>query len=186
METKNVYQKLQAARVELQTMKLKKSGKNAFQKYSYYELSDFLPQVNSIFNKSGLVTQFSMTDKATMTVVNADIPDQCIVFECPLASLDLKGGQPIQNLGAQITYLRRYLVMVALEIVESDFVDGQNQVVSAELDNVSLYKLQAAKSVSELTTVATELKKSGINPASILPKYNEIKSLLEKNTYESA
>ena len=41
----NLYQKLQKVRVELQNSKLKKSGKNTFSKYEYFELGDFLPKV---------------------------------------------------------------------------------------------------------------------------------------------
>ena len=45
----NIYEKLQKARVDLQSKGIKKSGKNTFAKYDYYELADFMPAVNSIF-----------------------------------------------------------------------------------------------------------------------------------------
>lgn len=37
---------------------------------------------------------------------------------------ELTKSNPIQNLGAKITYTRRYLGMLALDLVESDFVDS--------------------------------------------------------------
>jgi hypothetical protein len=36
----------------------------------------------------------------------------------------LKGCHPVQNLGAVQTYIRRYLWVAALEIVEHDAVDS--------------------------------------------------------------
>ena len=48
----NIYQKIQKARVELQNSKLKKSGKNDFSKYEYFELGDFLPNINKICDEN--------------------------------------------------------------------------------------------------------------------------------------
>ena len=39
----SVYRKLQEARIELQSKPLKKSGKNKFAGFEYFELGDFLP-----------------------------------------------------------------------------------------------------------------------------------------------
>lgn len=49
----NIYAKLQNARVELQKRKIKKTGYNKYAGFRYYELSDFLPNVNEIFQKLG-------------------------------------------------------------------------------------------------------------------------------------
>ena len=57
----NLYQKLQKVRVELQNSKLKKSGKNTFSKYEYFELGDFLPKVNELCEKYNLSTIFQFT-----------------------------------------------------------------------------------------------------------------------------
>ena len=45
-----VHKKLMQARIILQEMSLKKSGKNTYAGYQYFELGDFLPQINAIFN----------------------------------------------------------------------------------------------------------------------------------------
>ena len=37
----NIYEKLQKCRVDLQQMNIKKSGKNKFSGYMYFELGDF-------------------------------------------------------------------------------------------------------------------------------------------------
>jgi hypothetical protein len=45
-----------------------------------------------------------------------------------MAEANLKGAHPIQNLGAVLSYQRRYLWMAALEIVEHDIIDSSPQV----------------------------------------------------------
>lgn len=121
----NVYEKLQAARVDLQQKSIVKSGKNTHAGYSYHELSDFLPYINQILHDRKLCSVVAFTsDLATLTVVNTERPEETITFTSPMAEAALKGVQPIQNAGAVQTYQRRYLYMAAMEIVEHDAVDG--------------------------------------------------------------
>ncbi|MCP5244828.1 MAG: ERF family protein [Burkholderiales bacterium] len=119
-------QKLMQARIELQGTKLKKSGQNKFAGYSYFELSDFLPAVQTIFNNLKLAGVVSfMGDHAKLTIT--DIEDGSFIDICtPMASANLKGCHEVQNLGAVQTYIRRYLWVTALEIVEHDVLDGGN------------------------------------------------------------
>ena len=120
----NVYKKLQAARAKLHKTPLGKSGKNSFAKFNYFELSDFLPEVTSIFNELGLceVINFN-TDTATLTIHDADADGQ-IVFTTPLVYADMGKVQSIQNLGATHTYIRRYLYLLAMNVLENDVVDA--------------------------------------------------------------
>lgn len=125
--TPNVYLKLQTVRVELQKKNLKKSGKNTFAKFSYFELDDFLAEANQLFFDHGLCSVFSVSDGvATLRIIDVDDPQQTIDFASPLAEVILggKGINPIQALGAQRTYIRRYLFLSALEISEGDVVDS--------------------------------------------------------------
>ena len=122
----NVYQKLMQARIELQNAPLKKSGKNKFAGYSYFELGDFLPTIQSINAEVGLFTQISFSDNlATLTITNLEDPQESIEFTSPMASAEMKGALEIQRLGAVETYERRYLYLTAYEIVENDVVDSQ-------------------------------------------------------------
>ena len=123
---KNIYQKLAKVRVDLQEKDLKKSGKNEFAKFTYYELGDFLPQVNALFNEQGLLSVFNVTrETASLTIFDSESKDT-LVFETYVAEAELggKNGNPIQKLGATHTYLKRYLFLNALEIVEADQVDA--------------------------------------------------------------
>jgi hypothetical protein len=121
----NIYQKLQECRVLLQNMQIHKSGRNNFAGFNYFELSDFLPKINELFKKNDICSIMKFDKEiATLTIVNNEEPQEQIIFTSPMSSADLKGCHHIQNLGATQTYLRRYLYMNALEIVEADILDG--------------------------------------------------------------
>ena len=106
-------------------MKLKKSGKNSFAGYDYFELQDFLPQINKLFLDHQLIGLISFTvELATLKIINTEKPDEVLEFTSPMAEANLKGCHPIQNLGAVQSYQRRYLYVTALEIVEHDKLDA--------------------------------------------------------------
>ena len=119
-----VHKKLMTARMRLQGTELKKSGHNKFAGYQYFELGDFLPQINKIFHEEGLCGVVSYTkDYADLTITDTD-DGTCIVVTSPMVEANLKGAHAIQNLGAVETYQRRYLWMTAMEIVEHDALDS--------------------------------------------------------------
>ena len=121
----NVYQKLNEVRDEFHQAKLKKSGHNKFANYYYFELGDFVIPALEIFKQIGLTSIISFgKEEASMTIVNNDKPEEKIVLTSPMSSAALKGCHEVQNLGAVQTYLRRYLWVAALEIVEHDALDG--------------------------------------------------------------
>lgn len=125
-EKKNVYEKLQEARVMLQQKNNKKSGKNKFANFSYYELADFLPSINEIFKQLKLFSMFNIRDNiATLVIINIENITDTITFESPIAEAEIKGSTPIQCLGGIHTYMKRYLYLNALEIVESDMFDSK-------------------------------------------------------------
>jgi hypothetical protein len=120
----SVYKKLQEARIQLQNTKLNKSGKNKFAGYEYFELGDFLPQIQNICQKVGLCGVLSFTgDTAYLTIHDTD-GEGFVTFTSPMSSAALKGCHDVQNLGAVQTYLRRYLWTNAFEIVEHDALDA--------------------------------------------------------------
>jgi hypothetical protein len=119
-----VFKKLQEARAVMATMPLKKSGKNKFAGYEYFELGDFLPTAHDVFRIAGLCGIFSLDDSsATLRIHDVDSGDQ-ITFFTPTVMAHNPKGQPIQDLGSTHTYLRRYLWLMALELTENDQVDA--------------------------------------------------------------
>ena len=121
----NVYEKLNTAREAFHQKKLKKSGLNKFAGYQYFELADFIIPALQIFKEHRLCAYISFTkDYADMRIVDLDNPEQTITITSPMSEASLKGCHPVQNLGAVQTYLRRYLWVAALEIVEHDALDA--------------------------------------------------------------
>ena len=121
----NVFGKLQKARVQLHNTPLNKSGKNNFAKFNYFELADFMPSVTDIFNDVGLCGVVSFTnDTAYLTVHNTEKENDFVTFTSPLVIASMDRIQAIQSLGATHTYYRRYLYLMALDLVENDVVDA--------------------------------------------------------------
>lgn len=120
----NIYKKLADAKLRLQTSQLQKTGWNPNLRFNYFELKDFLPTLNSILNDVGLVDCVSITkEEAVLTIYDTDDPGTQIVFKVPYA-VDENKRSTVQNLGASITYLRRYLYTTAFNIVENDVIDA--------------------------------------------------------------
>jgi hypothetical protein len=121
----NVYQKLNLAREQFHSSKLKKSGHNKFANYYYFELGDFIIPALQIFKEVGLTSVISFGPEiATMDIFNTEKPEEVIALSSPMSTAALKGCHEVQNLGAVQTYLRRYLWVAALEIVEHDALDA--------------------------------------------------------------
>jgi hypothetical protein len=124
----NIYQKLNAARAKFHSIELKKSGHNKFAGYKYFELGDFIIPALGIFKEVGLTGIISFgKEEASLTIVDVDTENK-IVITSPMSTAALKGCHEVQNLGAVQTYLRRYLWVAALEIVEHDAIDSSDKV----------------------------------------------------------
>lgn len=138
---KSIYSRLADARENFHKLDLKKSGENKFAGYKYFELGDFIMPGMECMKESGLVPIISFDESyATMTVHSIE-GDGSIVITSPMSTANLKAAHPIQNLGAVQTYMRRYLWMAALEIVEHDAVDASNPADDAPIDDSQLADL---------------------------------------------
>lgn len=186
--TKNIYEKLQEMRVELQQMNIKKSGKNKFAGYEYYELGDILPPINELQSKYKTCSFINFdNEKATLTIINTEKTEEKIEFTCPMTSISLKGAHDVQNMGALQTYNRRYLYMNCFEIVENEYFDsvqGKNESHKKALTNATRESLNKAimeyseKSGKELSEITQELT-SIVNQELKTISENQAKSLLD-------
>jgi hypothetical protein len=130
--TMNVCQKLAKARKMFLGSDAKKTGKNMHLAFKYFELDDIVPIVTNIFEEIGLISIVNFTsDTATMSIVNTDNCEQQIVFTAPfnqitpiVSSSGKQATNEMQALGSSITYMRRYLYMIALDICEPDSIDA--------------------------------------------------------------
>lgn len=130
----NVRSKLAKARLLFLQKNVGKSGKNMHLEFKYFELEDIVPAAVQIFAEVGIVTTTTFDEvKASMTVYDADDPESAGIEFCvpyremkPIVS---NSGKEVTNamqaLGSSVTYLRRYLYMMVLDIVEHDDIDGE-------------------------------------------------------------
>jgi hypothetical protein len=162
----SVYKKLQEARILLQNTKLNKSGKNKFAGYEYFELGDFLPQIQNICKNVGLCGMVSFTADTAYLTIHETEGDGFVTFTSPMSSAALKGCHDVQNLGAVQTYLRRYLWTNAFEIVEHDALD-------ATTGGAEPVKKAEPKPVSETINVPAGAAKVTVTPKPIAGEKGE-------------
>lgn len=182
----NVLKRIIAVRLGLTNANLKKTGENKHLKYNYFELEDFLPELVSLSNEHGIATMFTMNNNtATLQIINADNPGDDWKFTIPVAESKVQGGSAIQNLGSQITYLRRYLLMTAFEISEASIVEKETGKGKAKetltLTKDEIDKIKAPKNLEDLSVVCKDLIKiKGIKyKSAVLKEYTSCKEELE-------
>lgn len=136
----NLNESIIKIRVELQNAKLKKSGKNKFAGFDYFELADFLPKLNELMLSEGLNDRFYIKDDlATLEIQKGDEINTYtmpfVMFETPTNRredkttgevYEVKSMQDIQYLGALNTYYKRYLYLNAFGITDGEIIDSMN------------------------------------------------------------
>ena len=147
MENKNLNESIIEIRVKLQNAKLKKSGKNKFAGFDYFELADFLPKLNELMLEEKVNDRFYIKDNlATLELQKDDEINTYtmpfVMFDTPLTFKKDKNGnfikdkneeylqvpsmQDIQYLGALNTYYKRYLYLNAFGITDGEVIDSMN------------------------------------------------------------
>lgn len=163
-----IYQKLQRIRAELNETPLKKTGVNRHLNFNYFELGDFVPAATKLFDKYGLCPIFSISfdqcgvEMATLKVVSGT---EYITFTCPVERpTNMQGTQAV---GAVITYYRRYLYMMCLDLVENDVVDAS---IDEETKNAKIEEKKATpkqvemlKGLYDEENIARMLEYYGVN-----------------------
>lgn len=161
---KDIYQELQEVRYELSKKPLTKTGKNKHLGFDYFELADFLPTAIELLNQHGLTPIFRIEiddtnlEYAYLTFIKGN---EQIVFKTPTAN-PVATNNPIQMLGSKITYLRRYLYLIALDINENDSVDPD--IDSSQKENVEAKATpgQIATIKANGSLIANELQELGV------------------------
>ena len=192
----NVFEKLNAVREEFLKTEHKKTGGKAADKkayFSYFELSDFLPEVLALFSKNKLYGHFSVIDRtANLEIINVESPEEKVVFSMPFGSAKLSNCHEIQNIGACITYARRYLWGCAIELTENDAIDGSTSRgekpenfddIETLDDFTDVYTAMGdASSVEELRNIVRPAwkKANEKDRAKLEKEFNRLKAILEK------
>lgn len=150
MENKDIKQltlneKIIAIRVDLQNSGIKKTGKNKYAGFDYFELADFLPTLNELMLKYGVNDNFTITGDeitgylATLILISREEKQEYSmpfkIFDTPINTKyddktdeyrQVKSMQDIQYLGALNTYYKRYLYLNAFGITDGEVIDSMN------------------------------------------------------------
>ena len=159
-KAKNVYQKLLEARKKFLEANPSKTGKNMHLAFKYFELDDIIPIATKIFDEIGLISLISMNhDTAVMQICNTDNAEERISFTAPIIMLpENKGTNAVQALGATITYFRRYLYMIALDICEPDSIDPVGPTQPTAAPSPTPTPKNEGKSLTDSSGNASELQ----------------------------
>lgn len=120
-----LYEKINKIKEGILKANLKKSGYNKFSNFSYYELADITPTIIKLCNEYNVMTQFTFDKEyARLLITDVEKPEDNLIYTSPMEELEIKGANKIQALGGTETYQRRYLYMMAFDIIESDMFDA--------------------------------------------------------------
>lgn len=194
MENKSLNQSIIDIRVKLQNSKLKKSGKNKFAGFEYFELADFLPKLNELMQEEKMNDRFSIINNndGTMTASLLLIKEEeeqdytmpFVLFDTPVnikenkdtgEIREVKSMQDIQYLGALNTYYKRYLYLNAFGITDGEVIDSMD---NEELKNTGIKKISEAQ-LTILNRLTDEVK------AKVCAKY-KVSSLEELNIKQAS
>lgn len=184
---KNLNESIIEIRVKLQNAKLKKSGKNKFAGFDYFELADFLPKLNELMLEEKINDRFYIKDGYAILEIQkgdeiATYQMPFVLFETPLTFKKDKNGnflkdkngeyiqvpsmQDIQYLGALNTYYKRYLYLNAFGITDGEIIDSMNN------DDLQEKKPERKASPKQIEVI------------SMYYKDDNLKKLLDKNGIE--
>ncbi len=177
---RNTFQRLLEAKRMIGETKIKKKGRNAFSKYDYFTPSQITNLVLTACIENGLLGFSSITSRTldngkvkytgNYSIVNVDNPEQYpILFELPTELPELKATNAAQKLGGMMTYVNRYLQMLAFDISED----------ALDLDDKDGSKIEAAPTVAKSATVQkpvakkTKIKLTDVQVASVIVQLSE-------------
>jgi len=146
----SIHEKLAKVHITLMGMKIPKTGYNGHKKFRYYELEDIMPHIIRECYNQGLTVEFTYCeDVAILKIVDWENPKEYIPYRVRIPDIVTPDKNPnnaiIQTLGANISYLQRYLLKLAFPcLTDKDVIDN------AVEDNTSSTKAEPVKDNNEV------------------------------------
>lgn len=121
-KSKNIYERLMTVRDEFAKIGIEKNGKNMQLTSKFFTLDDIVNKSRNLFHENRILPLDGFTkETATLTLQDVDNPDERIIFEIPMREyMGNAAVTPVQAMGATVTYYRRYLYSLALDLAEKD------------------------------------------------------------------
>lgn len=146
----SIYEKLSKVQLALMRKDIKKTGFNKFKRYHYYTLDDLMPPCIEECNREGLTFFFNFrNNEAIIRLHEWENPKEGISCGLPFPELITpdedtknKNNVLVQDLGAVVTYLKRYLLINLFDITDVELIDSESN------DTASSAKKQGNKSKS--------------------------------------
>ena len=176
----SIYKRLSQINCNLLKKNIPKTGYNKHKNFKYYELVDMIPHATMECHQANIALVFPFCEGvAILKLVDMDDPSKYITYRLKIPELVVPEKNPnnkiIQDYGADITYLKRYLLQLAFPCFsDKDFIDGE-VASSAKNTNESSAKKEEKKvadlPMGELVLKAKEkLVKKGISEKEITYK----------------
>jgi hypothetical protein len=167
-------------RLTFQNLGVKKTGKNKFLNFDYFELDDILPVTNSLCYEYDLVPVYALGEIATLTIYDV-LSDNFLVFSTKTAAAELREknggrGNPIQEIGSENTYTKRYLYLNFLEISEPDTLDASIGKPTAAKTSFPAYSI-----VDEGSAITSSTPPTGINAPASAKQLEILNQILTKD-----
>lgn len=188
----NLNESIIKIRVELQNAGLKKSGKNKYAGFNYFELADFLPKLNELMLKENMNDRYYIKDD--LAILELQKGEEINTYTMPFVLFDtptnrredrdtgkiyeVKSMQDIQYLGALNTYYKRYLYLNAFGITDGEVIDGMNN------DNIIANNKKVNKATKSQINVINKLDNDIIKKICDKYKVDKIEKVTTKQASE--
>lgn len=154
-----LYEKINKIKKGILEANLKKSGFNKFSNFNYYELADITPTIIMLCNQYNVMSQFTFDkDYASLRLWNIDDINEHLIYLSPMVDIDIKGANKMQSLGGIETYQRRYLYMMAFDIIENDMFDATSGRTDEDMANAYKFKSGVFKDMTILEAYKKDKK----------------------------
>lgn len=133
-KSKNIYERLMIVRDEFAKIGIEKNGKNMQLTSKFFTLDDIVNKSRQLFHDNRLLPfDYFTKEEAILEVIDIDEPTSRITFKIPMREyMGNAAVTPVQAMGATVTYYRRYLYSLALDLSEKDELEeGFNHVAPA-------------------------------------------------------
>ncbi len=120
-----IYEILLTIREKFAETGIEKNGRNMQLSSKYFTLDDIVNTSRPIFHAHGMLPIESFTkDEGRLDIVDVTDPDNRLTFTIPMREyLGNAAVTPVQAMGATVTYYRRYLYSLALDLAEKDEIE---------------------------------------------------------------
>lgn len=126
----SIHRRLAEVHKELMNTKIEKTGYNKHKGFKYYELEDIIGPITNACYAQEIVLEFSFVeDTAILKLVDWNDETKYIPFRIGLPEIITPEKNPnnqlIQTIGANISYLQRYLLKLAFPcLTDKDMIDS--------------------------------------------------------------